>query len=569
MKSGFTKWTGIILVAISLLSAFYIWRVQSARGLDLALDVPDQIMSGVPFDLKVNFSNNSGAILNDARLTVTLPDGVAFYGSPSGKTIEIRQIGNVGQGSLVQESFPIVAIAPEQSVKRIKVSVGYSPASLGAKFEKIANADLRVESSGIVLEMSAPEKATSGEDFETIVSYRNVSGIDFSALELKIEYPPSFTFNSASMKPDTENNIWSLGDLRKNSEGKITIRGNLTGGADDIYEFKAQISEREKGENYLVSAGSAKTAIAASPLSLTIHLNDDNGNYIAKAGDTLNYTLSYVNGTSVALHDISIKASLIGEMFDLASINAQDFSRQGDSVLIWNSGNNPNLAFVSPGSAGAVNFSVKVKDSFPVKRFSDKNYSLLLNAEISSPTPSVEGSAFLSKARLENKVSGSIIVDAKVFFRDAESGFLNKGVFPPKAGQPTQFTIHWILKSMAADISGIEVRSILGNGVKMIGGAKSNGGSLPIYNSETNEVFWQVDKLQANQGIVGGPIESVFQIEATPSADQVGTFMPLINATTIRGSDSFTGQDIVSSDVGITTALQDDSTITVQGVVQP
>lgn len=569
MKISFTKWTTLILLAISLVSVFYIWQFQSTRGLDLTLDFPEQIMSGVPFDLKINFSNNSGALLNDARLTITLPDGVAFYGSPTEKTIEGRQLGNIGQGSLVQESFPIVIIAPEQSVKTIKVAIGYSPATLGAKFEKISYADVRVESSGIVIEMAAPEKATSGENFEVIISYRNVSGVDFSNLELKMEYPPSFTFTSASMSPDMENNIWNLGDLRKNSEGKITINGNLTGGADDVYEFKAQLSERAAGENYLVSTGSAKTAIAASPLSLAIHLNGGNGNYIAKAGDTLNYTLSYINGTSIALHNVIIKAQLIGEMFDLSKIEAQEISRQGDSVLIWNSANNPNLVFLSPGSAGAVSFSIKVKDTFPVKRFSDKNYSLLLNSEIASPTPSTEGQVFLSKARLETKVSGSIIVDAKVFFRDAESGFLNSGVFPPKAGQPTQFTVHWILKSMAADVTGVEVRSILGNNVRMVGSAKSNGGSLPNYNSETNEVFWQVDKLQANQGIVGGPIESVFQIEATPSADQVGTFMPLINATTIRASDSFTGQDIVSSDAGVTTALSDDLTITVQGVVQP
>lgn len=569
MKSIFTRWAVVILLGISLISAFYIWRFQAASGLDLTLDVPGQIMSGVPFDVKVNFSNNSGSLLNDARLTVTLPDGVAFYGSPAEKTIETKQLGNIGQGSLIQESFSIVVIAPEQSVRSIRVAIGYSPASLGAKFEKVAHADVLITSSGVILEVSAPEKVTSGEDFETTVSYRNVSGSDFSGLQLKMEYPPNFTFGTASLKPDTENNIWSLGDLRKNSEGKIVIKGNLTGGANDVYEMKAQLSEGTAGENYPVSASSTKVAISTSPLSLAIHLNDDNSNYVAKVGDTLNYTLSYVNGTSIALHDITIKAQLIGEMFDLNGINAQEFSKQGDSMLIWNSANNPNLAFLSPGSAGAVSFSVKVKADFPIKRFSDKNYSLLLNAEIASPTPSTDNAAFLSKARLETKVSGNIIVNAKAYFRDAESGFLNKGVFPPKTGQLTQFTIHWILKSMASDISGVEVRSVLGNNVKMVGDAKSNSGSFPSYNSATNEVFWQVDKLQANQGIVGGPIESVFQIEAMPSASQVGTFMPLINATTIRGSDGFTGQNITGSADGITTALPDDSTITVQGVVQP
>lgn len=569
MNSRFITWTVVILLGISLVSAFYIWRFQTQSGLDLSVDVPNQIMSGVPFDLKINFSNNSGSVLNDARLAVTLSDGVAFYGSPAEKVVENRVLGNVGQGSLVQESFSIIIIAPEQTVKTIKVAIDYAPASLGARFEKVAKADVQVSSSGVAIKMSAPEKVTSGENFDTTITYRNVSGADFSGLQLKMEYPPSFNFTTASLPPDTDNNTWNLGDLHKNSEGKIVITGNVTGGENDVYDLNAQISENAAGENYLISASSTKVAISASPLSLAIHLNGNDSAYIAKAGDTLNYTLSYVNGTNIVLHDVVIKAHLVGEMFDLTSVDGQEISRQGNDTLIWNSANNSSLSFLSPGSAGAVNFSVKVKNDFPIKRFSDKNYSLVLNAGITSLTPSPNNTDFLSKARLETKVSGSIGVDAKAYFRDADSGFLNNGVFPPKAGQPTQFTIHWILKSMAADVSGVEVRGVLGNGVKMVGDLKSNSGSLPIYNAATNEVFWQVDKMQANQGVVGGPVESIFQIEATPSASQVGTFMPLINATTIRASDAFTGQELTNNDVGITTALPDDQTITVQGVVQP
>ncbi len=570
MHSKFTQWAVIILLAISLASGFYIWRLQTTRGLDLSLDIPEDVMSGVPFDVKVNFSNNSGATLNDARFAITLPAGAAFFGSPVAKTVENRQLGNIGNGSLVQESFRVVVIAPEQTSKSFKVTINYAPAKLGARFEKSATGEVLVKSSGIAITMSGPERVTSGEEFELAVSYENISEMDFNNLELRVEYPPTFTYNSASLKPDMENNVWRLGDLRKNSEGKITIKGNLTGGENDNYEFKTQISQRAAGENYPVSAGSFTASIAASPLSLSINLANGQ-DYVAKAGDTLNYTLSYINGTDISLRDVVIKAKLIGEMYDLATLESPGAYRQGDNTLIWNPENSPALASLSSGSAGAVILTVHLKNSFPIRRFSDKNYSLVLNAEINSPTPSpVGGSPFLSKSRLETKVSGKIEVDAKVFFRDADSGFLNQGVFPPKAGQPTQFTIHWLLKSFAADVSNIEVRGILGNNVRMIGGARSNSGSLPQYNPETNEVFWQVDKLQANQGVVGSPIEAVFQVEAIPLATQVGMFMPIINATTIRATDTLSGQELTNSDVGISTALQDDTTVTPQsGVVQP
>ena len=570
MHSKFTKWTIVILLGISLFSGFYIWRIQTTRGLDLILDMPEEMMSGVPFDVKVNFSNNSGATLNDARFAITLPSGAAFFGSPVTKTIENRALGNIGNGSLVQESFRVVVIAPEAESRSFKVTINYAPAKLGARFEKSVNGEVFVKSSGIAIEMSGPEKVTSGEEFELSVVYKNISEMDFNDLEMKIEYPPTFSYGSSSLKPDMENNIWRLGDLRKNSEGKITVKGSLTGGENDNYEFTARISQRAAGENYPVSASSFKASIAASPLSLSINLNGGS-DYTAKAGDVLNYTLSYINGTDIPLRDVVIKAKLAGEMYDLKTLESIGAFRQGDNTLVWNQGNSPSLISLSPGSAGAVVFTVKLKDAFPIKRFSDKNYSLVLNAEINSSTQSPSsGSVFLSKSRLETKIAGKIEADARAYFRDADSGFLNQGIFPPKAGQLTQFTIHWLLKSFAADVSNIEVRGILGNNIRMLGEARSNSGSLPQYNAETNEVFWQVDKLQANQGVVGSPIEAVFQVEALPSASQVGTFMPIINATTIRATDSLTGQELLNNDAGVTTALQDDPTVAPQsGVVQP
>ena len=398
------------MLGISLISGFYIWRLQTTRGLDLTLDIPEEVMSGVSFEVKVNFSNNSGATLNDARFSITLPEGAAFFGSPITKTIENRALGNVGNGSLVQESFRVVIIAPEQTSRSFKVTINYAPAKLGARFEKSVKGEVLVRSSGIAIEMSAPEKVTSGEEFELSVSYKNISDLDFNDLELKIEYPPTFTYVSGSLKPDSENNIWKLGDLRKNSEGKITVKGSLTGGENDNYEFKSRISQRAAGEMYPVSIGSFKASIAASPLSLVINLNGSD-DYTAKAGDVLNYTLSYINGTDILLRNVIITAKVVGEMYDLKTLDSPGAFRQGDNMLIWNQDNSSPLSALSPGSAGLVNFSIRLKESFPIKRFSDKNYSLVLNAEINSATQSPSsGSAFLSKSRLETKVAGKISI---------------------------------------------------------------------------------------------------------------------------------------------------------------
>lgn len=565
------KWAIVVFIGVALISAFYIWRLQTESGLDLALNVPDNIMSGVPFSVQVNFSNNSGSVLNNAKLTVTLPDGVVFYNtSATDKTMQTIPLGNIGQGSLIQQSVTLMMVGPAQSVQTIKAAVDYEPASLGAQFEKVATADLQVQSSGIDLMVSASSTVTSGENFETTVSYTNVSDTDFSNLQLQMSYPPTFSYVSASLPPDTGNNTWNLGALRQGSQGRIIIKGNLIGGENDSYTMGAQLFEQAvSGNNYLVSSGSATTSIAASPLAIAVHLNGQNDSFVAHTGDALNYTLSYVNGTNATVHNAVITAQLGGDMFDLSSVSAQAASQSQPGVMIWNAANTPALASLAPGSAGVVTFSVNVKKAFAVQQFSDKNYSLVVNGGIAAPAPTTDIGPLISKARMETKVAGTIGIRTKVLFRDAASGILNQGIFPPVANQTTQFTVHMLLSGAATDMSNITVQSTLGQGVKMIGTPQSNSGSLPQFDPITRQITWNVNQLQANQGVVGDPIEAVFQIEATPQESQVGTYMPLITGTTVQATDTFTGGPVTGSAPDVTTQLPDDPTVTVQGVVQP
>src|SRR3989344_3256413 len=108
MNSKLIFWSIIVLIAVSAISGFYIWQFRRVSGFDFDLSAPAEVLSGAPFELKVNFSNNSGAVLNDTRLNLVLPEGAAFLGSPAEKTINNKNLGNIGIGSLVQEQYNII-----------------------------------------------------------------------------------------------------------------------------------------------------------------------------------------------------------------------------------------------------------------------------------------------------------------------------------------------------------------------------------------------------------------------------------------------------------------------------
>ncbi|MDD5547875.1 MAG: hypothetical protein PHN74_03235 [Candidatus Pacebacteria bacterium] len=570
MQSKKTKLLTFVPVIIIALALIYIFSDYGTKNLDLNLGAPNEIMIGVPFDLTVEISNQSGAALKEAKLTVDLPDGAAFVGSSEGNLRKNKDLGTVGEGSLTSEIYQIIFLKGEGSAQKIKVSVAYTTASLAAHFEESDEKEISVKGPGVSVELAGPEKVFSGEEFEMEVKYKNVSEADFSGLEFRMEYPPNFSFISSVLKPDMGNNVWKLGDLRKGSEGDFAIKGSIVGPEGSEFSFKPEMKITLRGQSYAFEIKETVMSISESPLSLDISLNDE-GNYVSKLGDELNYILSYINNTDVALRDVTIRAQLVGELFDFNNLETNALLRRSDNTLIWNSSNAAELNYLAPHSAGLVKFKIKTKDAFPIKRFGDKNFVLKVNAEIESPTVPgfVSASRTFSMNTLETKVSGTMAVETKGYFRDAASGILNKGDLPLRVGQPINFTIHWFLKSFASDLVNVELRAALAEGVRFTNNVKSSDGAVPSYNEESREVVWALNSVVANKGVVDKPAEGVFQIEVTPPASYVGKYMPLIGDISVKAVDNYTSSEIKTSAAATDSSMPYDNTVGQGGIVQP
>lgn len=572
MKSFFKyqKFLVPILLGIIAFSVLYVYQI-SKRSLGLELNAPGEVLIGVPFDLRVEMSNRSGKTLKDASLMVTLPEGAVFVGSGEDKLIAKKDLGDLGEGSLVSETYQVVFLKGRDSRKNLQATVSYLPANLGSRFESSEEREVTIRDAGVAVELVGPPSVLNSEEFELDVVYRNVSEADFAGLELKLEYPANFSFLSATLSPDKGKDTWFLGDLRKGSEGTFSIRGSVIGTPESSVEFKTNLKTALGGRQYDLEIKPFQLTIAPSPLSLAINLNDKT-DYIVKPGDSLNYVISYVNNTDTALRAVTVRAQLVGEMFDFSNLNTDAIFRSADNTLIWNSQNNPALAMLSSNSAGFVKFSVKAKEQYPIRRFGDKNFVLRLNVEIESPTvpASLAAAKTFNLAKLESKVSGNIKIGSRAYFRDAASGIINKGAMPPRVNQPTDFTVHWLLENFASDVSNLEVRAALPAGVKFTGVAKSSFGPQPFYDEKNNEAVWQLDKISANKGVLDQPVEAVFQIEAVPAESYAGKYFPILGETTVKALDNFTNEEIVRTAAPLTTALPDDATVGAQGgVVQP
>lgn len=553
--------TVICLIILSVSAIFIYIHFQSSSPL-ISIDVvsPSEIKIGAPFEINVNIVNQSEIVLNDASLKLKLPSSLIKLSGD-----EEEKMGNIQQGGIAKKTILLVAAADnnEENNNKIEINFSYLPANSNNRFEKKVIKELNIGTAAIRLDIKSPPQVLNNTNFEIEINYFNESAFNFDNLSFEIQYPVDFRLIAADPQPASSNNYWEVEGLTSQTKNSLKITALTMASPQSFFNVPVIVKTRlANNQEIKITEGVINFSVTPSPLNLTIIINN-NPNYIARINDYLNYTLRYQNNSGISLTDVVLKAKLIGELFDLSSLKSEADIDLVNNILTWNAANAPDLRLLAPGARGEVNFSVKLVSSFPIKKATDKNFVIRVEAIIDSPTVPyyINATKTSAVAKLETKIAGLIEIDAQAFYRDAESGILNAGLLPPKVGQPTQYTIHWLIKNYATDVKNIEVRAFLQTGVKWTGILKSNIDTVPLYNERTNEVVWWIEKIPANKGIINQSLEAIFQVEATPHSSQINNYQPLLSQTKIKAFDEFVGLTLENSDEALTTALPDDPTV--------
>lgn len=552
-----------MVIAAGVAGYYFLFAPQGAEVL-LEFVKPTEILVGQPFNLSVSFSNYSDRILEDVKLSLILPAGTALVGESREQRVRELLVGDLGPGSLNQESFELVVLTGAQSLKRMEAKLSYRLGGGSATvFEASAQADLTVGRPGVDLTFTLPEKVFSGEDFEMALEYKNNANQDLKNLRLRVDYPPVFQYKGSSLEPASGGNAWNIPALARGESKVLVISGNAVGQANSLSGFQAAIEADIKGQTYVLNTQSANLGIASSPLNLEVVVNND-PDYLGKLGDYLVYRFAYRNNSNVAMENVNIRATMTGEMFDFTTVRSDAAFNSLIGTFTWNAANTPFLTNLAPGGGGVLEVYVQMKNSFPIRRLSDKDFALKVQAEIESRTvpPGTIADRTISVARLETKVLGKLSVDARGYYRDAASGIVNGGQYPPRVNRPTDYTIHWIVKNYATDVSDVRVSAFLQSGTVFTGVVKSNSVSVPVWNPASGEVVWNIGDVPATKGVLGEPLEAIFQVENTPAVNQVGQRVTLVGETRIEGRDVFAEAGLAVSDFAVTTDLPDDKTIT-------
>ena len=553
----------IILILSSI--AFYFWLTSFKESLvDFNISGPSQIFSGETETFVISYWNNTKQILQDASLTVRLPQDAVINGN---KTIQRFDLGSIGIGGGGKQIVEVALIGSDKSIQKLEAILSYKPQNTTSNFENETNKEVAINGSALSVDLKIPGTILPNTKNTYVIHYKNNTDKVFKNTSIEATYPNGFNLVSSDRVPAKGNNNWELGDLNPDEEGDIAILGILKN--TQSANFAVAIGIVENGKFYKFSQNSSQIGLLAPPLEMDISVNNQSV-LAVDPGENLRFKIHYKNGAGIDLSDVILKATLNGLMYDFSTLKTDGNFNGVDGTITWNGGNWADFKNLPSNKSGDVEFQINVKTRHVMRTFRDKNFLLQVAAEMETPTvpSSLTAKSLSAAADLAIKVNTKTELKTVGYYFDAT--LKNSGPLPPKVGQTTTYTIHWQLTNFSNDVDGVVVEAVLPEGVSWLNKKAGAGATTLEYNERTNELTWNVGKLVAGTGVLLDSYEVIFQVGLTPSINKVNMVVPILGESTLTGIDAFTGNDILTTSPDLRTDLPDDSGVGVlKSYIQP
>jgi hypothetical protein len=544
----------LVLIAFVLLivaiSSFWVSGPSFREGdVVLKIEGPTQVSGGQEVIYKLKYENNTRSVLRDLNLVFYYPEGSTSIidGKVEQDRIEDFDIDELGPGEKGEKEFSLFLIGERGNIKVAKATLSFKAGSLTSSFEKNVSFSTTIVDTPITLTLGSPPSAVSGGTINYILDYRNGSDEDANDLVLEFDYPDGFSPQDFNPAPAGGNNTWQVKSLKKGSGGRISISGKLTGKEGESKVVTVNLKRKINDEYVDYQKVSAATVISNPVLGVSIMVGESS-DYSASVGDRLNYTVNYKNNSNITFTGMNLSVKLEGDMYDFSTLDTRGgFFDDSTKTITWNSTSVPEFINFFPSISSQIKFSLALKSSFPSAVPGDSN-DRFVKATATLSTPNLptgyEGNLVSVSASTTTKIGTQPAFNISTYYNDPVYG--STGPWPLRVGEETYFTVHWILTNPGNDVENVKIISKLFPGVDWTGTVTTTGGlQNPIYNSNTGEVIWNIDKLPYGTGVASQKYEASFRIKVRPSSVQRGSVVNFMESAQFTGTDSFTKQPIV------------------------
>lgn len=558
---------GLSIVAIMVFVAVTIIGVSQYKRTSFSEERVGLEISGVqnaggaePVTYKISYKNDNRASLENAEILLNhsnnfiLEDASVEF-ERKGDNNTLLKIGKIESNSQGEIEISGRFYAPKDYVVYLKPTLKFVPSNFSSPFEVSNQIGVNVATAPISMNVVASGEALDRGGVEYVVTYKNTSNIDFSDVNISLEYPEGFSFLESDERPTEGEGVWYIANLLAGAEGKIVIHGSLAGLPGDAKVVKATLGVRSQSGGFvLYNKREDVTRIVKSPLMIDIAFRGEKDKSV-NLGEGVPVSIRYSNTGDKGLRDVVISMSLDSSIVNLEKLalgKGQYISEQ--KAIVWKASDIPHLANLAPGKEERIDFILPIKNEMSISKKEEKNFLLESVAKIESSdvlygaVGSVQG--FSPKATL--KLNSKMVLESKLRFEDPNIS--NSGPIPPKLREETTYTVEWTVQNWFNEVDGAEVRAHLATGVKwknVVFGTEED----ISFNERTNEIVWRLGSVDNSVGI-SEPIRRIkFQISIIPEENQIGKTPVIIQNVDLKAKDLFTLDTVGDSINRVTTQL--------------
>lgn len=537
----------VIAVIVSLVSIIYMRITNSAfrdYKVSIAISGPEVVTVGEDVEYSIVMENSNRVDLNDVVIGLILPDNFKIKENSfvvdknlSGARIDV---GTIKKNSKKEYKIKTKVGYINDSMLTMKVFSKYTPSNMSSFFQTDTVRNLRLDKSAIDISIFSPGEVSDGELIELKLAVDNLGSDSFDEILLKIDYPEDFSFESASLIPENENkNTWKITNLNANSQREIKILGRLFGAVDMVKKFRVVVLKKENNEEMLTK-GVGSVRIIPNKVILTQETNDKN----IRPGDYVKYKISFKNNSATILRNLILRTHLPGKFIKRNNIKHQGgYYDDKENSVVWKSSDVKKLKELQPGEEGSVEVLVQLQDEILPNGTKNKDPYLRIFSEIDSldvDSPIFENKKVTSQ-QTKILISSIVKVGVSIKYLPDDNGNVEKGVL--QVGRKMFLRVNLEMKNTTSDLKNAELTASFPSGVTWEKQIYPKGDNLD-FRSRSNKLEWQLGLVKNGTGFTSPSEKAEFVIGVTPSVNQVGNIIDLINSIEVTAEDTFTGEDI-------------------------
>jgi uncharacterized repeat protein (TIGR01451 family) len=537
----------VFLVIISLLGVIYVRISNSAfkeAKINIFINGPETVSVGEEVEYEVTVENKNRVSLDNVTIGLIFPNNFELQENSfitdknlSGARIDV---GKIKSKSKKQYKIKVSVGYSNDTEFLLKSFVRYEPSNVSSFFQANTIKNVGLIQSAITASIFSTDSASSGELIDLMIKVKNNGEQEYDKLILKIEYPEGFNFDNSTVAPiNGKNNIWVIEGIKSGEQRDIKISGKLMGRIDAVKKFTVVISKKMEGKNIIVSRDKNVKII---PSKIILRQKSDSKSVYP--GSFVNYKVVFKNNSTITLRDLILKVHLPDKFIKRDSVNHdKGYYDSRENIIIWKAADIEKFKNLQPGEEGEVAFSVQTQEQILLDQSKNKNPYMRVYSEIESldvDSPIFENKKIISQ-QTKVLINSKMNITSAIAYLPKDNNGEEEGYL--KVDKKIFLRVKLDMQNTTSDLKNVKLLADFPSGVSWERQIYPEGDNLEFH-KRSNEMEWTVGSVKAGTGFVSPTEKAEFIISVTPSVNQVGHTIDLINNMRVNADDIFTNRDI-------------------------